>query len=121
MSKGKNAIRDKKGAPAKAESLSVKTKRGIASARNATRPGSSYTASNNPNADFNRQKRAFERIPQAKLEAYSGSYVASVSGVIVDSDVDLPRLTGRFFAARGHIPVYMGFVGQRTLVIETPF
>jgi hypothetical protein len=118
MSKSKNVTSDKKGGPTRAKSLPVKGKRDIA--RNAARVRSSHAASNNLNADFNRQKRAFERIPHTKLEAYSCSYVASVNGAIVDSDVDLPRLTGRFFGARGHIPVYIGFVGQRTLVIETP-
>jgi hypothetical protein len=119
MSKSKNAISDKKGAPARAKSLSVKRKRDIAG--NAAGARSGHNAANSPNADFNRQKRAFERIPQTKLEAYAGSYVASVDGDIVDSDVDLPRLTGRFFGTRGHVPVYIAFVGQRTLVIETPF
>ena len=110
---------EKKGAPARAKSLSAKRKGDIA--RTAAGDRSSRIPSSSSLSDFNRQKRAFERIPHTKLKAYSGSYVASVNGTIVDSDVDLPRLTGRFFGARGHIPVYIGFVGQRALVIETPF
>lgn len=101
----------------RAKALSVKGK--TARARKTAKARSNPVASPSMR-EFRRQKAAFARIPQAALKAYVGSYVASIDGTVVDSDVDLPRLTSRFFAARGHIPVYIGFVGQRTLVIETP-
>jgi len=74
-----------------------------------------------PETDFERQKRLFQAIPGDTLANYHDRFVASREGEIVDSDIDLPALTNRFFRAYGDVPVYITKVGERRQVLlRTP-
>jgi hypothetical protein len=71
--------------------------------------------------EFQRQKEAFNNIPPAILEPYQGRFVAVRNGEIVDSDIDLATLTGRFFHQYGDVPVFITKVGESIQVtIHTP-
>lgn len=61
---------------------------------------------------FEEQKRAFQSIPPQVLAAYTGRFVVSRNGRIVDSDENLSRLTERFFARYGGATVYVTRIGS---------
>ena len=62
-------------------------------------------------SEFERQKRAFEFIPEERLAQYNGQFVASHNGVILESDNNLRSLTLRLVERHGYIPVYITKVG----------
>ena len=68
---------------------------------------------------FEEQKRAFQSIPAQVLAPYTGRFVVSRNGTIVDSDENLSRLTERFFARHGRGTVYVTRVGS-PVRISTP-
>ena len=71
---------------------------------------------------FERQKAAFQAIPPIILVPYSGEWVVSRDGQIVDHDTDLQVLSNRFFTAHGDVDVFIIKVGQRrSSRIRTPF
>jgi hypothetical protein len=71
---------------------------------------------------FEQQKAAFLQIPPLIRAEYSGKWVISKDGKIVDSDSDLQRLSKRFFDAHGDVDVYIAKVNQRAPYrIRTPF
>src|SRR6186713_992386 len=57
--------------------------------------------------EFEVQKQAFQRIPASTLARYSGKWVVSRDGQIVDSDFDLQLLSRRYFDANGDVDVYI--------------
>jgi hypothetical protein len=68
------------------------------------------------------QKAAFSRIGRLFLYPYSGQWVVSRDGHIVDSDSDLQALSRRFFEANGDVDVYITKVGvAQASRIRTPF
>jgi hypothetical protein len=71
---------------------------------------------------FEIQKAQFRQIPPLSLAPYSGKWVVSKDGAIVDSDDDLQRLSGRFFGMHGDVDVYIAKIGnQAAAFIRTPF
>lgn len=64
------------------------------------------------NVNFEIQKAAFMAIPPLMLVPYSGQWVVSRDGQIVDSDHDLQELSRRFFDANGTVSVYITRVLQ---------
>lgn len=73
-----------------------------------------------PQTGFEEQKRAFEAISAKVLAAYSGRFVVSRNGKIVDSDENLSTLTRRFFHRHRSARVYITRVGDHPLRILTP-
>jgi hypothetical protein len=72
--------------------------------------------------EFRRQKRAFEAILPAQLSQYSGQFVISKDGQILDHDLDLVSLTNRFFGQHRDAQVYITRVGGMPEIrIDTPF
>lgn len=64
-------------------------------------------------ADFLREKLFFETLAHEDLRGYRNQYIAIHGRGIVDHDHDLYALTNRFFSARGHVPVYITFIGAK--------
>lgn len=72
--------------------------------------------------EFYEQKEAYLAIPPLILAPYKGQYVVVHNGEILDSDSDLPTLTGRFFAEHEDMPIYVTKVGEEiAATIDTPF
>ena len=72
--------------------------------------------------EFEEQKMAFLRIPQSDLNRYHNQFVVSHNGRILDSDEDLPTLTGRVFERHGDIAIYATKInGEMEEVFSTPF
>jgi hypothetical protein len=63
-------------------------------------------------AEFDKQKQAFQRIPAAELECYKNQFIVSHNGQVVDHDEDLSALTNRYFARSGDVPVYITRIGE---------
>ena len=74
---------------------------------------------------FAQEKQAFLGIPPRILAQYTGQFVVSSRGAILESDQDLPALVSRFFSGPcREVPVYIAKVGEdenEDLRIETPF
>ena len=63
--------------------------------------------------DFFREKSFFETLTHEELRDYRNQYVAIHEQRIADHDHDLYTLTNRFFSDRGHVPVYISFIGTK--------
>src|SRR5260370_25464973 len=73
------------------------------------------------NSEFEQQKEAFMRMPHVECEQYNAQFVAARDGQIVDHDVDLAPLTGRFFDRYRDVPVYLTRIGDpHRLVLRPP-
>jgi hypothetical protein len=71
---------------------------------------------------FWQQRRAFHAIPPTTLSGFTGEYVMSRDGRIIDHDRDLWQLTRRWAQTLGGVPVYIGRVNAPMEVdIDTPF
>jgi len=72
--------------------------------------------------EFSEQKAAFGGIPPLLLVPFTGEYVVSHNGEILDHGPDLPTLTARFFEAHGDMPVYITKIGEEVDDrFDTPF
>lgn len=70
---------------------------------------------------FEKQRALFRQIPADDLKPFTGKWVVSRDGVIVDFDVDLQKLSQRFFGIHGDVDVYCTQVGvTEPALIRTP-
>ena len=108
-----------KGGKARAVKTSPEERREIA------RKGAVHRAKQNKQLsgvkdEFEIQKQRFQTIPEARLASYENQFIVSMNGRIVDSDSDLPTLTGRFFKRHPGKSVYITKVGGAAAIIGSP-
>ena len=70
--------------------------------------------------DFEIQRQRFQELAAARLASYQNQFVVSMNGRIVDSDSDLPTLTGRFFKRNPEKSVYITKIGGAAAIIGSP-
>lgn len=84
--------------------------------------GLEYDPVSPADSEFERQRNAFLAVPKADLLRYTGQFVLSRDGRIVDHDRDLGALTRRSVQRFGTAPVYITKAGEDFEInIETPF
>lgn len=72
--------------------------------------------------DLQEQKSLFNQIAPNVIAGYTGRFVASRNGQILDSDMDLDSLVERFFTRYGERPAYITKVGGKIEeFIDSPF
>jgi hypothetical protein len=64
--------------------------------------------------------RAFLRLLPQLLPAYRGKFVAIHEGQVVDSDTDDIALIRRVHDRVGYVPIHVGLVSDRPLVVRVP-
>jgi hypothetical protein len=70
---------------------------------------------------FNREKENFKKVKEKLSKTHAGEYVALLEGKVIDSDIDIRKLTERIQRHFGGKPVYIGPVGEvKTLKIPSP-
>ena len=109
-----------KGGKARAAKLSAEERREIARKGAVRRWSKEREKPHSAPNDFEIQKKKFQRIPADVLAHYENHYVVSRNGQIVDSDLDLPTLTRRFFKNHARKSVYIAKVGGGALIIGSP-
>src|SRR5262245_31743549 len=110
-----------KGGKARAAKLSAEERRDIARQGAIKRwSGAKKRSPDESRTDFDIQKALFQKIPAARLAKYKDHYVVSQNGRIVDSDIDLPTLTKRFFKNRPRKSVYITCISGDAAVIGSP-
>ncbi len=67
-----------------------------------------------------REYQAFLRLLPHLLSTHQGKYVAIHDGQVVDSDSDDIVLVQRVHARVGYVPIHVGLVTDRPLVVRVP-
>ena len=109
-----------KGGNARAVKLSAEERREIARKGAVQRWAKQNTQLPGVKDEFEIQRQRFQKIPEASLASYENQFVVSMNGRIVDSDSDLPTLTGRFFKGHSGKSVYITKVGGAAAIIGSP-